>query len=145
MSWIEIDGKMHSFYAHDRSHPEWPKIEEKLNEMSRKLREVFIDCRSHSFFQYGHKFETDVVVDDVPEEEKEQLLCYHSEKIAIAYGLLKTADRETFTVFNNLWACIDCHNATKLLALIYNRKIVVRDANRFHHFESGQCSCGDHY
>ncbi|RYR55921.1 hypothetical protein Ahy_A05g021752 isoform D [Arachis hypogaea] len=33
----------------------------------------------------------------------------------------------------------------KLIAKITSRKIVVRDRNRFHHFENGHCSCKDYW
>jgi hypothetical protein len=36
--------------------------------------------------------------------------------------------------------------ATKLIAKIRQIKIIVRDANRIHHFyANGQCSCQDHF
>ncbi|OMO79409.1 hypothetical protein COLO4_24441 [Corchorus olitorius] len=35
--------------------------------------------------------------------------------------------------------------STKLISKLVNREIVVRDANRFHHFKDGVCSCGDYW
>jgi hypothetical protein len=36
--------------------------------------------------------------------------------------------------------------ATKMIANIRQCEIVVRDANRIHHFQkNGQCSCQDHF
>jgi hypothetical protein len=37
--------------------------------------------------------------------------------------------------------CGDCHCAIKAISKIVVRKIIVRDANRFHHFQNGLCSC----
>ncbi|XP_026449037.1 uncharacterized protein LOC113349303 isoform X1 [Papaver somniferum] len=37
----------------------------------------------------------------------------------------------------------DCHDATKFIAKIFDREIVVRDVKRFHHFKDGFCSCGE--
>ena len=37
-------------------------------------------------------------------------------------------------------------NAIKLIAKIRRHPIIVRDANRVHHFGiDGHCSCGDHF
>ena len=40
----------------------------------------------------------------------------------------------------------DLDRATKLIALIRQCEIIVRDANRIHHFHmDGQCSCNDYF
>jgi hypothetical protein len=41
--------------------------------------------------------------------------------------------------------CSDCHTATKLMSKVTKKEIVVRDANRFHHFKDGFCSCKDYW
>ncbi|CAF1456534.1 unnamed protein product, partial [Adineta ricciae] len=44
----------------------------------------------------------------------------------------------------NLRVCGDCHRATKLIAAIRQCEIIVRDANRIHHFhKNGQSHGGD--
>lgn len=48
-------------------------------------------------------------------------------------------------VLKNLRVCNDCHSVAKLISKITQRRIVVRDRNRFHHFENGVCSCGDYW
>ncbi|KAL0421628.1 UNVERIFIED_CONTAM: Pentatricopeptide repeat-containing protein, chloroplastic [Sesamum latifolium] len=85
--------------------------------------------------------------DDVTEslpERKEQLLV-HSEKLAIAFGLISTPSNAPIVVFKNLRACKDCHDFAKHASSVTGRTIVVRDSNRFHHFKSGECSCGDYW
>ena len=82
---------------------------------------------------------------DVSEEEKEHNLTTHSEKLAIAFGLLNTAPGVVLRVTKNLRICGDCHTATKFISMIYGREIFVRDVNRFHHFKDGHCSCGDYW
>lgn len=67
----------------------------------------------------------------------------HSERLAVAYGLLRTPDRARLRITKNLRVCRDCHIFCKLVSKLFRRDIVMRDANRFHHFESGLCSCGD--
>ncbi|CAI0449089.1 unnamed protein product [Linum tenue] len=78
-------------------------------------------------------------------EETEETLCNHSERIAIAYGLISTPPGTTLRIIKNLRACVNCHAAIKLISKVENREIVVRDANRFHHFKDGNCSCGDYW
>ena len=41
--------------------------------------------------------------------------------------------------------CKDCHEATKVISKIENRRLSVRTKNRWHHFENGQCSCNDYF
>ncbi|CAF4317950.1 unnamed protein product, partial [Rotaria magnacalcarata] len=41
----------------------------------------------------------------------------------------------------NLRICGNCHRSTKLIAAIRQCEMIVRDANRIHHFyKNGQCS-----
>ena len=76
-------------------------------------------------------------------EQKEYSLSTHSEKLAVAYGLLRLPIGATVRVFKNLRICGDCHNAIKYISKLVQRQIVVRDGKRFHHFRNGECSCGD--
>ena len=82
---------------------------------------------------------------DVEDEQKEGYLNYHSEKLAIAYGLLMLPPEASIFVIKNLRICDDCHSAVRLVSKLTNRVIVVRDANRFHHFRDGRCSCLDYW
>lgn len=76
---------------------------------------------------------------------KEDALCGHCEKLAIAFGLLNTPQGTTIRVSKNLRVCADCHNATKIISKIEKRDIIIRDAYRIHHFSDGECSCNDFY
>ncbi|WCJ35049.1 Pentatricopeptide repeat (PPR) superfamily protein [Euphorbia peplus] len=82
---------------------------------------------------------------DAEEDDKETVVAHHSEKLAIAFGLLKTSPGTTIRISKNLRVCTDCHNATKIICKVYNREIIVRDRNRFHHFKDGSCSCNDYW
>ncbi len=82
---------------------------------------------------------------DVDEEEKVLHLRQHSEKLAIAFGLISTSAGTPLCIFKNLRICGDCHTFTKLVSKLVGRAIIVRDANRFHHFEDGLCSCRDYW
>lgn len=74
---------------------------------------------------------------DIYEEDSEDALNRHSEKLAIAFALLKTPPRSPIQIVKKLWVCADCHSATKFTSKVYNRDIVMRDRNRFHHFRNG--------
>ncbi|KAL8064655.1 hypothetical protein ABFX02_01G105300 [Erythranthe guttata] len=132
-SWIEIKSVMHEFRSGDRVHSELECIHEKLNELEKKMKLA------------GYAPVLESALHDVTEEQKEQLLLGHSEKLAIAFGLLKLPLGIPIRVFKNLRVCEDCHLATKFISEIEGREIIVRDATRFHHFKDGKCSCGDYW
>ncbi|KAJ7981362.1 Pentatricopeptide repeat [Quillaja saponaria] len=132
-SLIEINGKLQAFRVGDKSHPRFEEIFEELESLERRLKEA------------GFVPHTESVLHDLNYEEKEETLCNHSERLAIAYGLISTAPGTTLRITKNLRACVNCHSATKLITKLVNREIVVRDANRFHHFKDGFCSCGDYW
>ncbi|KAK6164627.1 hypothetical protein DH2020_001491 [Rehmannia glutinosa] len=131
-SWIEVKNKIHTFTTRDKSHPLCDEIYDKLSEITEKLEK-----------DGGYKAETSYVLHNVEEEEKVKMLHGHSERLALAYGLLNTAKGMPIRVTKNLRVCGDCHTFTKLVSKFFEREIVVRDANRFHHFRDGVCSCGD--
>uniref|UniRef100_A0ACD5WHB7 Uncharacterized protein n=1 Tax=Avena sativa TaxID=4498 RepID=A0ACD5WHB7_AVESA len=128
---VEINGHMHKFVVSDGSHPE-------IKEIRLVLREI-----ADRVLRAGHKPWTEAVLHDVGEEEKEVALCEHSERLAIAYGLLKTKAPHVIRVVKNLRFCPDCHEVTKIISKSYDREIIVRDRVRFHRFIGGSCSCKD--
>ncbi|KAK6288506.1 hypothetical protein POUND7_000047 [Theobroma cacao] len=133
-SWIEVEKRVHMFTTGDsRSHPEHAMIMRMLEKLGVLLREAGY-CPDGSF-----------VLHDVDEEEKLYSLRYHSEKLAVAYGLLKLPKEMPIRVMKNLRVCGDCHTAIKLIAKVTKREIILRDANRFHHFKDGFCSCRDYW
>lgn len=132
-SWIEVKNKTHSFLAGDLSHPLSGQIYSKLDELNIKLKDA------------GYQPDTNYVLHDVEEEHKEAILSQHSERLAIAFGLIVTPSGTPIQIVKNLRVCGDCHTVIKLISLIEARNIVVRDSNRFHHFKKGLCSCGDYW
>jgi hypothetical protein len=78
----------------------------------------------------------------VSEEEKIDMSHKHSERLAIAFGLISTCSGTPLRIAKNLRVCGNRHEFTKLVSKLFERDIVVRDANRFHHF-GGSCSRGD--
>ncbi|WCJ32084.1 Pentatricopeptide repeat (PPR) superfamily protein [Euphorbia peplus] len=135
-SWIELNKSTHVFVAEDRYHPMIKQIHGYLEEMMMKMKEA----------GYVADGRWALVKDDETDEaEKELKVRHHSEKLAVAFGLLSTKDGEPILVMKNLRMCGDCHNAFKFISAISGRVITVRDAHRFHHFKEGQCSCGDYW
>ncbi|XP_041000046.1 pentatricopeptide repeat-containing protein At5g66520-like [Juglans microcarpa x Juglans regia] len=134
VSMIELEGVLNEFIAGERAHPQAAEIYAKVDEMLERIR----------FISYVPNTDG-VSCFDIEEEEKEKPLYYHSEKLAIAFGLLKTKPGETLRITKNLRVCKDCHNVTKLISKVYDRQIIVRDRNRFHHFRMGECSCKDYW
>lgn len=132
-SWIEVQNKIHTFSVGDSVHPERDKIYAFLEELDLKLKRA------------GHTSTTKIVLHDVEEEEKEHMLRYHSEKMAVAFGILNVPPGRPIRVIKNLRVCQDCHSAIKHISRFYGRFIILRDSNRFHHFEGGSCSCGDYW
>jgi pentatricopeptide repeat protein len=132
-SWVELVGVIHQFKAGDRSHPETEAIYRVLEGLIKRIK------------LEGFTSVTELVLMDVSEEEKEENLNFHSEKLALAYGILKTSPGTEFTIFKNLRICHDCHCWIKVVSAVLNRVITVRDRIRFHRFERGLCSCGDYW
>ncbi|KAL3835745.1 hypothetical protein ACJIZ3_010481 [Penstemon smallii] len=130
-SWITVKSKIHRFIVGDQHHPRTEQIYSKLEEL--KFSEENNPALS----------EDDDVV-NILAERKEQLLV-HSERLAIAFGLISTPSNAPIVVFKNLRACKNCHDFGKHVSLVTGREIVVRDSNRFHHFKYGDCSCGDYW
>lgn len=128
-----MKNKVHAFVIEDRSHPQTEKIYETLEKLETQMRDA------------GYLPDTNFVLHDVDEEQKERVLCYHSEKLAIAFGLISTPPTVPIRITKNLRVCGDCHVATKFISKIVAREIIVRDSNRFHHFKDGVCSCRDYW
>ncbi|AED95388.1 unnamed protein product [Arabidopsis thaliana] len=130
-SWVVIRGKKHEFFSGDQPH--CSRIYEKLEFLREKLKEL------------GYAPDYRSALHDVEDEQKEEMLWYHSERLAIAFGLINTVEGSAVTVMKNLRVCEDCHTVIKLISGVVGREIVLRDPIRFHHFKNGTCSCGDYW
>ncbi|KAL2468178.1 Pentatricopeptide repeat-containing protein [Forsythia ovata] len=132
-SLIEHRNKIHRFVVGDRSHPETIRIYLKLEELVRKIQNI------------GYEPKTEFVLHDVDEDVKEDMIKEHSEKLALAFGLLVTEEGLPLVITKNIRICGDCHNMAKFVSLTEGRVIIIRDVKRFHHFADGLCSCGDYW
>lgn len=132
-SLVEVERKIYKFVSQDMSHPQCRGIYEMIHQMEWQLK-----------FE-GYSPDTSQVLFDVDEEEKRERLKAHSQKLAMAFALIHTSQGAPIRIARNLRMCNDCHTYTKLISVIYQRKITVRERNRFHHFKDGTCSCGDYW
>ncbi|XP_057960005.1 pentatricopeptide repeat-containing protein At5g50390, chloroplastic-like [Malania oleifera] len=132
-SWIEIDKQPHVFLSTDKYHVQWKDIYQKLDNLLLEISKFGYVPEISNFF-----------LCDVDEKE-EHTIHHHSEKLAVAFGLINTSDQTSLQVVQSHRICCNCHTAIKLIAMITRREIVVRDASRFHHFKDGTCSCGDYW
>ncbi|PUZ40342.1 hypothetical protein GQ55_9G415500 [Panicum hallii var. hallii] len=132
-SLVEVRGMRHMFVMEDQSHPQLQEILKIVAKLDSEMRKM------------GYVPRTEFVYHDLEEGVKEQLLSYHSERLAIAFGLLNTSPGTRLVIIKNLRVCGNCHDAIKYISKIVDREIVVRDAKRFHHFKDGACSCGDYW
>ncbi|XVF46064.1 hypothetical protein PTKIN_Ptkin02bG0258100 [Pterospermum kingtungense] len=130
---LEIRSRVHEYRAGDTSHPESDRIYSLLKGLKEHMKEA------------GYIPETRVVLHDVDQESKEEALLAHSERLALANGLLTTPARAQIRIIKNLRVCSDCHAAFKIMSKIVGREIIMRDAKRFHHFSQGLCSCRDYW
>ncbi|KAK6160881.1 hypothetical protein DH2020_004262 [Rehmannia glutinosa] len=132
-SWLEVENKVHVFLVDDTVHPEVQAVYSYLKELVLRIRKL------------GYVPDTKYVLHDMESEQKEYALSTHSEKLAVVYGLLKLPRGATIRIFKNLRICGECHNAVKFMSKAEDRKIIVRDGKRFHHFKNGECSCGNYW
>ncbi|XP_057859760.2 pentatricopeptide repeat-containing protein At4g02750 isoform X2 [Cryptomeria japonica] len=132
-SWIEVKKKVHYFMVGDPANPQMEEIYAELAKLTEEMKKA------------GYMPDTNYVLHKVEMDKKEHYLTYHSEKLAIAFGLINTSAGTPLKIMKNLRVCGDCHTAIKFMCKIVEREIVLRDSNRFHHFKDGICSCGDYW
>ncbi|RZC78610.1 hypothetical protein C5167_002832 [Papaver somniferum] len=131
-SYVELKGKVHLFIAGDRNHPRTNEIYEMLNRLEELIEE-----------SYGTEAKNEKRRRS--EETTSTSAGVHSEKLAVAFGLLNTTADTEIVIIKNLRICGDCHLFMKLVSKVVSRGILVRDASRFHHFKDGTCSCNDYW
>ncbi|KAK7271080.1 hypothetical protein RJT34_26691 [Clitoria ternatea] len=132
-SWIEVNNSVHAFFAGDQNHSHADMIYEYLADLNDRAAKK------------GYVPQSNSLLNDVERCEKDPAQIIHSEKLAIAFGLLSLSSSSPMHVFKNLRVCGDCHNWIKYVSKISDRVIIVRDSYRFHHFKDGICSCKDYW
>ncbi|XP_071693118.1 pentatricopeptide repeat-containing protein At1g11290, chloroplastic [Rutidosis leptorrhynchoides] len=129
---VDLKNEVHTFYSGSSWHYRSKEIYGFLETLIDRIKKV------------GYVPDNDSI-HDVEDDLQEQTASTHSEKLAIAFGLLNTRPGTPIHIRKNLRVCGDCHNATKFISLVEQREIIVRDLHRFHHFKNGVCSCGDYW
>ncbi|CAJ2656223.1 unnamed protein product [Trifolium pratense] len=130
-SWVENKGTVHAFLSGDNFHPQIKEINALLERFYEKMKEAGIQ---------GPESETPI---DIINASKADIFCGHSERLAVAFGLINSAPGMPVSVTKNLYMCQSCHNTVKFISKEVRREISVREAERFHHFKGGICSCMD--
>ncbi|TVU25015.1 hypothetical protein EJB05_27489, partial [Eragrostis curvula] len=132
-SWITWKNVVHVFQAKDTKHEMHNEIQAVLAKLKRQMQAA------------GYMPDTQYSLYDLEEEEKESEVFQHSEKLALAFGLICIPPGVPIRIMKNLRICADCHRAFKFISGIVGRDIIVRDNNRFHHFRHYECSCRDYW
>ncbi|WVZ50899.1 hypothetical protein U9M48_002106 [Paspalum notatum var. saurae] len=132
-SWITWKNVVHVFHAKDTKHEMNNEIQALLAELKGQMQAA------------GYMPDTQCALYDLEEEEKESEVFQHSEKLALAFGLICIPPGIPIRIMKNLRICVDCHRAFKFISGIIGREIIVRDNSRFHHFKNYECSCKDYW
>ncbi|XP_020110943.1 pentatricopeptide repeat-containing protein At5g16860 [Ananas comosus] len=132
-SWVQGKKGTATFSVGDRSHPQSNEIYALLGTLIERIKSI------------GYVPQMHFALHDVDDEEKSCLLSEHSEKLALAYGILTSSPGTPIRITKNLRVCGDCHSAFVYISKIVEHEIILRDSSRFHHFKKGSCSCGDYW
>ncbi|OEL18194.1 Pentatricopeptide repeat-containing protein [Dichanthelium oligosanthes] len=132
-SWVTIKKKDYRFFFKDSLHPQCAEIYRKLDTLMKEIKEA------------GYVAEENELLPDIHPDEQNISRAYHSERLAIAFGLISTSPCTPLRITQSHHLCRDCHKIIKFLTKVTKREIVVRDGSRFHHFRLGICSCGDYW
>nr|XP_023919649.1 pentatricopeptide repeat-containing protein At3g13880-like [Quercus suber] len=125
LSWIEVGNDVHCFVVGDRSHPMSQVIYARLEEMMKRIEKL------------GYIEERPISSISEPKLNASTVMNYHSEKLAVTYGILSLPASAPVRVMKNLRVCQDCHTMMKFLSRVEKREIILRDSIRFHHFREG--------
>lgn len=124
--WVEVGNEVQSLASGDTSHP-----------LAKQVRR-----RAAALYARVQRLDPDLSAPAAARGD-----CYHSELLAVALAQMKTTDPpgSPLRFMKNLRLCSHCHDVLKLASQLLKRDIIARDANRFHHFQAGSCSCADYW
>ncbi|KAJ4838016.1 hypothetical protein Tsubulata_030948 [Turnera subulata] len=130
-SWIEMKNIVHSFVSGDRSKSCSDLLFAWVESISREVKQ--------------HNLHGGFCIHENEEEEKEETVGVHSEKLALAFAFVSSPSiPQSVRIMKNLRMCGDCHVMAKFVSKKYGCHIYLNDSECFHHFKHGQCSCGDY-
>ncbi|XP_018491891.2 pentatricopeptide repeat-containing protein At1g19720 [Raphanus sativus] len=129
-SWIEVRNLVHTFTTGDQS----KLCTDVLYPWVEKL------CRMDD---RNDQYNGELLIE---EEGREETCGIHSEKFAMAFGLISPSRApKTIRILKNLRMCRDCHNTAKYISKRHSCKILLEDTRCLHHFKNGDCSCKDYW
>ncbi|XAR67764.1 hypothetical protein NMG60_11002656 [Bertholletia excelsa] len=94
-SWIEVKDKVHEFVAGESTHPRIAEIYSGLEQMIEEMKKL------------NYRIESEQELHDVEENRKQELLRYHSEKLALIFGLISLPPCAPIRIMKNLRICGD--------------------------------------
>ncbi|CAK9222896.1 unnamed protein product [Sphagnum troendelagicum] len=103
---LDTDSSVWNSVLDDRSHPQTEEIYAELDELTRQIKET------------GYVPDTHHVMHDFEEQQEEQVISQHSEKLVIAFGLMTTATGSPIHVIKNLGVYMDFHTAPKFISKV---------------------------
>jgi len=119
VSWIQIHRRVHIFSA-EEPHPDAGNINLELYQLVSEMKNV------------GYIPDVSCVNQSLEDVEKEKVLLTHTEKLAIAYALMKMKNSSPTRVVKTSRICSDCHAAAaKCMSLVRNREITLKDGLDF--------------
>ncbi|CAK9181402.1 unnamed protein product [Ilex paraguariensis] len=130
-SWISIRDKVYSFKRDERLHQQCKGVDKLLGDLLEKARTLGYEPQGSS---------------EITDEENVEITLstiHHSEKLALAFGLLNTPNAGPIRIIKSISTCRDCHNFMKFISVCIEREIIIRDSKCLHRFVNGQCSCRD--
>ncbi|KAG8380365.1 hypothetical protein BUALT_Bualt06G0007900 [Buddleja alternifolia] len=92
-SWVEIENVVHTFVANDDNHPQREEISEMWEKISNEIKKI------------GYVPDTSHVLWFVDQQEREERLQYHSEKLALAFAVLNTSPDSPIMIKKNIRVC----------------------------------------
>lgn len=85
-------------------------------------------------------------IPSIHEEDEEEILGLHSEKLALAFALVTTHSKvKCIRIVKNFRICDECHHLAEYISSSYGYEILLSDTKCLHHIENGHCSCGDYW
>ncbi|XP_050214718.1 putative pentatricopeptide repeat-containing protein At3g13770, mitochondrial [Mercurialis annua] len=152
-SWISIKDRIHSFKTKRRSRRQNAEVYGLLQELLDKAKDFgYLPPKCMQDHDYDDddddddddgKDEDGDVAEDEMEKDKFSSALKHSERLAVAFGLLNVGKGAPVRVIKSVSMCKNCHDFVKIVSSLCNREIIIRDSRRLHKFVNGQCSCAD--
>ena len=119
--------------AREKDHRQFFKIEGMLKVLILKILKA------------GYVMNTNILLQDVSDDMKKVILYHHIEKMAIVFGLMRTNPGIVIRITKNLSICDDCHSACKFISKVFQRVLLIKDANCFHVFQDEVFSYRDYW